>query len=162
MTSSMVNNIRPMLKPDKPALMRILRDTPEFKPIEVEVDEERIDAYLESPADSGYFVLIAESGSLAGYICYGPTPLTEGTWDIYWMAVAQDKRGQGIGGALLKAAEVKIKETQGRLSVIETSTMLSYENTRRFYLGQGYETIAIIPDFYAPGDGKLILIKVLK
>ena len=151
-----------MLKSDKPALIRILKNTPEFKPVEVEVAEELIDAYLESPADSGYLVLIAEAGSLAGYICYGPTPLTEGTWDIYWMAVAQDRRGQGIGGALLKAAEVKIKEAQGRLSVIETSTMLSYENTRRFYLGQGYETIATIPDFYAPGDGKLILIKVLK
>lgn len=150
-----------MLKSDKPALMRILRDTPEFKPVEVQVAEELIDAYLESPATSGYFVLIAEDGSLAGYICYGPTPLTEGTFDVYWMAVARNRRGQGIGGALLKAAEARIREIKGRLSVIETSTMDSYENTRRFYLGQGYQEIATIPDFYAPGDGKLMLIKRL-
>lgn len=143
--------------------MRILRDTPEFKPAEVVVAEELIDAYLEDPAVPDYFVLIAETGSdLAGYICYGPTPLTEGTWDVYWMATAREKRGQGVGGALLKAAEEKIRQAQGRLSVIETSTIPSYENTRRFYLGQGYQTIATIPDFYEPGDGKLILLKLMK
>ena len=142
--------------------MQILRNTPEFKPVEVAVAEELIDGYLEDAVGYGYYVLIAESGSaLSGYICYGPTPLTEGTWDIYWMAVAQNKRGQGIGGALLKTAEGKIKEVQGRLTVIETSTIPSYENTRRFYLGQGYQEVATIPDFYAPGDGKLILIKAL-
>ena len=140
--------------------MRILQNTPEFKPVEVTVAEDLIDAYLDSPGESGYSVLIAESGqALAGYICYGPTPLTESTWDVYWMAVAQDKRGQGIGGALLKAAEARIKKADGRLVVIETSSIPSYENTRRFYVGQDYEQIVLIPDFYAPGDGKLMLIK---
>ena len=158
----MTINIRPMLKKDKPALMRILRDTPEFKPVEVVVAEELIDAYLDDPVASDYYVLIAESGSaLAGYICYGPTPLTEGTWDVYWMATAREKRGQGIGGALLAAAEEKIKQAQGRLVVIETSSIPSYEKTVRFYLGQGYAIIASIPDFYAPGDGKLMLLKRL-
>ena len=143
-------------------MMRILRDTPEFKPVEVVVAEELIDAYLDDPVASDYYVLIAESGSaLAGYICYGPTPLTEGTWDVYWMATAREKRGQGIGGALLAAAEEKIKQAQGRLVVIETSSIPSYEKTVRFYLGQGYAIIASIPDFYAPGDGKLMLLKRL-
>ena len=143
--------------------MRILRSTPEFKPAEVVVAEELIDACLDDLNDSGYYTLIAESGSaLSGYICYGPTPLTEGTWDIYWMAVDREKQGQGIGGLLLETAEGKIAEARGRLLIIETSSIPSYEKTTRFYLGQGYETIASIPDFYEPGDGKLILQKRLK
>ncbi len=143
--------------------MEILRDTPEFKPSEVVVAEEVIDSYLDDPVNSGYSVLVAGDGpAIVGYICYGPTPLTDGTWDLYWEAVEREKRGQGIGSALMKAAEGEIREAKGRLALIETSSMPAYEQTRRFHLGQGYEIIARIPDFYSPGDDKLILQKRLR
>jgi ribosomal protein S18 acetylase RimI-like enzyme len=147
---------------DKPALMRILRHTPEFKTYEVEVAEEVIDGYLQDPEGTGYHALVAVDGSLiAGYICYGQTPCTVGTWDIYWVAVAGEKRGRGIGGALTKEAEDAIRKANGRLILIETSDSPVYENTRRFYLGHGYELVARIPDFYAPGDDLLIMQKRL-
>ena len=143
--------------------MQILRDTPEFKPSEVMVAEEVIDSYLRDPRGSGYHVLVAEDGSTAtGYICYGPTPLTDGTWDLYWQAVARGKRGQGIGSALMKAAEGEIGKAKGRLALIETSSKPAYEKTRHFHLGQGYEIIACIADFYSLGDDKLILQKRLR
>ena len=146
---------------DKPALMQILRHTPEFKPYEVVVAEEVIDGYLQDPQGTGYHTLVADDGRLAGYICFGETPCTEGTWDIYWVAVAGDMRGKGIGGALTKAAEADIKKARGRLILIETSSLPMYENTRRFYLGQKYELVARIPDFYSPGDDLLIMQKRL-
>lgn len=143
--------------------MEILRNTPEFKPFEVVVAEEVIDGYLIDPANSGYSALVAEDGSaIVGYICYGPTPLTDGTWDIYWQAVTQEKRGQGIGSTLMKAAEEEIRKAKGRLAFIETSSAPAYEKTRRFHLNQGYEIIACIPDFYSPGDDKIILQKRLR
>jgi len=143
--------------------MQILKDTPEFKPSEVVVAEEVIDSYLNNPKNSGYYTLVAEDGSgVTGYICYGPTPLTDGTWDLYWEAVAREKRGQGIGSALMKEAEEEIRKARGRLALIETSSMPAYEKTRRFHLGQGYELIARIPDFYSPGDDKLILQKRMR
>jgi ribosomal protein S18 acetylase RimI-like enzyme len=151
-----------MVARDKPALMRILRNTPEFKPFEVVVAEEVIDSYLSDSQDSGYFILIAEdNGEIAGYICYGETPLTVGTWDIYWVAVDRKKRRRGIGEALSETAETAIKKAGGRLAVIETSSTPLYENTRDFYKRRGYETVARIPDFYMPGDDKLILRKKL-
>jgi ribosomal protein S18 acetylase RimI-like enzyme len=147
---------------DKPALMQILRHTPEFKPYEVVVAEEVIDGYLQDPQGTGYHTLVADGDSqVAGYICYGEAPCTVGTWDIYWVAVAGDKRGQGIGGALTKAAEEDIRQGRGRLILVETSSTTIYENTRRFYLGQGYTLVSRIPDFYAPGDDLLILQKRL-
>jgi ribosomal protein S18 acetylase RimI-like enzyme len=155
--------IRRMLKKDKLALMEILRNTPEFKPSEVVVAEEVIDSYLRDPTGSGYHVLVAEDGSaLVGYICYGPTPLTGGTWDLYWQAVIREKQGQGIGSVLMKVAEGEIRKAKGRLALIETSSTPAYEKTRRFHLGQGYEIIARIPDFYSPGDDKIILQKRLR
>ena len=96
-----------------------------------------------------------------GYVCYGETPMTIDTWDIYWIAVDRTKRRKNIGKALAEAAEGAIKQAHGRLIVIETSSLPSYENTRKFYLGRGYEVVAQIPDFYAPGDDKVILQKKL-
>ena len=147
---------------DKPALMQILWHTPEFKPYEVVVAEEVIDGYLQDPKGTGYFALVADCDSqVAGYVCYGQTPCTVGTWDIYWIAVDGNKRGQGIGGVLTKAAEDDIKKARGRLIIIETSSQQLYENTRRFYLGQKYELVARIPDFYSPGDDLIMMQKRL-
>lgn len=147
---------------DKPAILRILQNTPEFTPIDVTVAGELLDAYLEDPANSGYFVLVAEAdSSVVGYICFGPTALTTGTWDVYWIAVARPEQGRGIGQALLAAAEAKMKEAQGRLILIETSSKPEYEKTQRFYQSQRYEVISRIPDFYEPGDDKLTFLKRL-
>lgn len=145
---------------DKASIMSILRDTPEFKDFEVDVAEEVIDAYLDDPCCSGYYVLVAESGSdLVGYICYGPAPGTLGTWDIYWQAVARARQGQGIGAALTKGTEIEIRKAGGRLAVIETSGTPLYEKTVRFHSAQGYKTVACVPEYYAPGDDKLIMVK---
>jgi ribosomal protein S18 acetylase RimI-like enzyme len=152
-----------MTPKDKPGITKILRNTLEFKPAEVAVAEELIDSYLEDPAGSGYHILIGEVDStVAGYICYGPTPLTEGTWDIYWVAVAPEKQDRGIGSVLMESAEKEILKAKGRLAIIETSFMPAYEKTRHFHISHGYEIVAHIPDFYAPGDDKLILQKRLR
>ncbi len=152
-----------MNQEDKPSLMQILNTIPEFKPSEVVIAEEVIDSYLSAPCQSGYDILVAEINSVvAGYICFGPTPLTEGTWDLYWMAAAPDKQRQGIGSALLESAERNIRKADGRLVIIETSSTLAYANTMHFHTRHGYEIIARIPDFYAPEDDKLILQKRLR
>jgi ribosomal protein S18 acetylase RimI-like enzyme len=159
----MTIKIRSMTPDDKPVVMSLLQTLPEFKPSEVIVAEEVINAYLADPSGSGYRIRVAEADSvIAGYVCLGPAPMTEGTWDIYWIAVATGKQRQGIGSALITSAQDDIKRAQGRLVVVETSSQPEYEKTRRFYLSQGYQVACRIPDFYAPGDDKLILTKELR
>jgi len=154
--------VRPMIAQDKPAIVQMLQNMPEFKPPEVVVAEEVLDNYLHESIRSGYHVFVAEiDSSVVGYICYGPTPLTEGTWDIYWLAVAPNQQSQGIGKSLLAFAEENIKETTGKIAVVETSSKPEYEATGRFYRTQGYELVCRIPDFYAPSDDKLIFLKRL-
>ena len=147
---------------DKPAIMELLRNTPEFEPDEVVVAEELLDSYLASPTNSGYYVLVAEFDSRTiGYICYGPIPLTRGSWDIYWMAVDRQEQNKGVGKALLRSAEEKIRQEHGRLSFIETSSKPSYEKTRRFHMSQGYQQICRVSDFYSIGDDKIIFQKTI-
>ena len=156
----MVIKIRRMAHRDKPEVMKILNSIREFMPSEVAVAEEVIDDYLAKSGD--YIINVAEINiTLVGYICYGRTPLTESTWDIYWMAVLPDKQNQGIGRSLLSSAEKEIGRAGARLIIIETSSKAEYEKTRLFHLHRGYCEICRIPDFYASGDDKLILIKRL-
>ena len=157
---TMVPIVRPMAAADKAAVMHMLRHTPEFKPVEVEVAEELMDAYLKDGVKSGYLVVVATIDSrVTGYACYGPTPITESTWDVYWMAVERGSQGQGIGGVLLAAVEADIAHSGGHLIVIETSSKASYTRAQRFYSSQGYEMHNRIVDFYEPGDDKLTYLK---
>jgi ribosomal protein S18 acetylase RimI-like enzyme len=153
-------HIRDARTEDKAAIIKILERTPEFPPSDVAVAKEVLDACFNHPGGSEYHTLLAENGnSILGYVTYGPAPLTEGSWDIYWIAVAPEAKRRGIGKALLETVEHRVKTARGRLLFIETSSMPAYENTRRFYHGRGYEIVGRIPDFYAIGDAKIIFQK---
>jgi ribosomal protein S18 acetylase RimI-like enzyme len=92
----------------------------------------------------------------AGWVCFGPTPCSEGTYDLYWIAVSPHCQGQGVGKALMAFAEERIRQRGGRLIIIETSGRAIYAPTRGFYLGLGYTESARVPDFYAPDDDKVV------
>jgi ribosomal protein S18 acetylase RimI-like enzyme len=142
--------------------MRILQSTPEFLPPEVVIAEELIDAFLEDEKTSGYYIYIAEhDGEIAGYVCYGNTPLTEATWDLYWIAVDNGKQGFGIGRMLMKHAEDDIKRMHGRLVMVETSGKPDYNKTRQFYERLYYRKECQIADYYAPGDDLVLFSKKL-
>jgi GNAT superfamily N-acetyltransferase len=147
---------RPMIRKDKKAVMQILKTTPEFTAPEVILADEVIDSYLFNPSNSGYFILVAEMDSrVAGYVCYGPTPITEGTWDIYWIAVDRNIQGQGVGRKLMEVAEARIRDGKGRLVIVETSSKPGYEKTNAFYQRLGYTESCRIKDFYLIGDDKI-------
>lgn len=96
---------------------------------------------------------------MAGYCCFGATPLALGTWDLYWIAVDPALHGRGIGRELMRAAEERVAREGARLLVVETSDKASYAATRAFYERLGYAREAHIPHFYAPGDGKLVYVR---
>jgi GNAT superfamily N-acetyltransferase len=155
--------IRPMTAADKAPVMDLVRATGFFRSDEIAVAEELVDIYLGQPDQKDYGIVVSadESGRVAGYMTYGPTPLTVGTYDLYWMAVDPKAQGRGHGRALVEWLEAYVKSAGGRLIIIETSSVPKYEPTRRFYLGLGYPEVARIPDFYQPGDDRVIYRKVI-
>lgn len=100
------------------------------------------------------------SDTLAGWICWGPTPCTLGTYDLYWMAVDPPWQRAGIGSALLGEMERRLRG-HARLVVVETAGRADYGPTRRFYESRGYARAGRIPEFYAPGDDLVVYTKVL-
>ncbi|NOK14385.1 GNAT family N-acetyltransferase, partial [Corallococcus exercitus] len=100
-----------------------------------------------------------DGGGLVGYCCYGPTPMTENTFDLYWIASAPEVRGQGIGAGLISAMEADLRRRKARIIRVETSATEAYGPTRGFYASMKYGEEARIKDFYKQGDDLIILTK---
>ncbi len=148
-----------MRKEDRPAIEALLRASANFTADEVATALEVIDEALAGDPDYIVTVLETEIGEVGGYECHGPTPLTIGTFDLYWIAVDPRAQKRGYGRILLRGAEDDTRNRGGRLLLIETSSQASYDATIRFYKRAGYRLEARIQDFYKPGDDKLIVAK---
>jgi ribosomal protein S18 acetylase RimI-like enzyme len=98
---------------------------------------------------------------LVGYACFGPTPSTDRTFDLYWIAVHPDAQRTGAGAALMNEVERRLESLRARLLVVETSSREDYTHTRRFYHKRGYTENARLRDFHAPGDDRVILTRRL-
>lgn len=125
-----------------------------FNPEEVDCVDELWNEYLQKGAEeSGYAFIVDLAGTVVrGFACFGPHPLTEGTYDLYWIVVHPDYRRLGIGLALLAEVESILVKTGGRILIAETSGKPEYASTRQFYLSAGYQAEATIRDFYSQGD----------
>ena len=150
-------SLRNLTAADRGRIEEISRAVGVFREEEVPVALEVFDGAAAGSPD--YIALGAEQdGRLAGWICWGPTPCTLGTYDLYWMAVDPALQRTGIGTTLLHAMERRLLGV-ARLIVVETAGRSEYRPTRAFYQARGYAVAATIPDFYAPGDDLVVYVK---
>ncbi|WNG60738.1 GNAT family N-acetyltransferase [Archangium gephyra] len=152
-------DIRPLEGKDREPLASLIRRIETFSQEEVGVAIELVDLALQ-PNNPDYKILVADrDGTLVGYVCYGPTPMTEGTYDLYWIASDPAVRGQGIGASLISGMEADLRRIQARIIRVETSATEAYGPTRGFYASMKYTEEARIRDFYKVGDDLIILTK---
>jgi GNAT superfamily N-acetyltransferase len=148
---------------DRGRIEEITRAVGLFREDEIPVALEVFDEAVRTTSlDAPYVALGADvDGRLAGWICWGPTPCTLGTYDLYWMAVDPSAQGSGIGTALITEME-RILEGTARLIVVETAGRSDYSATRAFYQARGYRATATIPEFYGPGDDQVVFVKSVR
>ncbi len=156
--------VRPFAEKDREPLRAIIEATNVFKPEEVEVALELMDAGIADPTQEDYILRthVDDDGTVRGYYCVGPTPMTASTWDLYWIAVDPAAHGRGIGKELLEDCERYVRDGGGKLIVVETSSSGSYGPTRKFYLNQRYDETARIRDYYADGDDLVMYTKYVR
>jgi D-alanine-D-alanine ligase len=151
--------LRDVTAADRGAVEAIIRACRLFRQDEVAVALEVFDAA--AAGDPSYTALVADQdGRLGGWICWGATPCTVGTWDMYWLAVHPARQGAGIGSRLVAEMERRLGGI-ARLIVVETAGRPDYAGTRAFYEARGYRRAATIPDFYAPDDDQVVYVKSL-
>lgn len=159
-TKPFTTGIRPAGPEDKDVVMAILKRTKFFRPEELKIAEEVFNDSVSGDPEVSYQSFVArEAHKTIGWVCFGPTPCTVGTFDIYWVAVDPEEQNSGVGTSLMQYAATVIKNLGGRLITIDTSGSQHYLSTRQFYEKLGYCNEACIKDFYSVGDDKVIYIK---
>lgn len=152
--------IRPTIPEDTPSLLALAEGTGVFKPLEITALQEVLDDYHEHARELGHHSITAEEhGQIVGFAYYAPAAMTDRTWYLYWIAVTKQTQARGIGGKLLHAVEEHIRQLNGRLLLIETSSLPHYGLTRQFYVKHKYDQAAVLRDFYADGDDMVVFRK---
>ena len=156
--------VEPVQTHDRKGLSRLFRQRGAFNENEVQVALEVVDEALRRPEKGDYcaFCALDSNGSLAGYICFGPIPMTEGCYDLYWIAVDEAFSRRGVGGKLLAFMEEFVIKKGARRIYVDTSSTPPYEPARAFYEKHGYRVACELKDFYREGDHKIIFMKEVR
>src|SRR5262245_11469950 len=146
--------IRSLSPLDREPLVAMVSEGATFRPDEVSCAIELLDAALARAEGNTYEVLVADEGvgGPVGYVCFGQTPMTESTFDLYWLVVSASQRGRGLGRALVTGFEDHLRSRGARTVRVETSSLEGQGGASRFYESTGYRRAGVIPDFYRPGD----------
>lgn len=133
-----------------------------FKLQEMNILEEVLDEWQKNP-DGSYFLFDERyQEDIVGFVIFGKTPLTDYTWDIYWMAVDKNVQGKGYGYRLLKKLDNFLLAQMNQANIrVETSSRKEYAHARNLYLKNGFKEIGRIPDFYSQEDDLVIYYKQL-
>jgi ribosomal protein S18 acetylase RimI-like enzyme len=149
--------IREIRTGDRDDIVRLIEATNNFSEAEIEIAKELIDICIEQSDQQDYSGYVAEVDErIAGFLIFGPTPATLGTYDMYWIAVDPEYQGRGVAQDLDEFIVQFVQERGGYLIVAETSSQPGYERTRAFYAKQGYTKLAQVPEYYKPGDDLII------
>ncbi len=152
--------VRALAATDRAAIVDVIASDETFKPDEIAVALELVDAAIAGSVD--YEVRVAVDGDgVCGYICFGRTPMTARTYDLYWIVVHARARGRGVARALVQAMEADVRGRGGGQIRVETSETDGYGTARAVYARLGYPEASRLENFYAPGDALITYYKVL-
>jgi len=156
--------LHPLIPDDREKISRLLSQGNVFSNEEIRVALEVIDESLNGAGKKDYQVFCAFDGdrNLAGFICFGPIPMTEKCYDLYWIKVDEASSRQGVGGTLLGFMEEFVAREGARRIYAETSSSPPYAAARSFYEMHGYRVVSLLKDFYRDGDHKMIFMKEVR
>ena len=142
---------------DLPGIKLILQDTGLFPP---EMLEEMIEPFLDaSTQHERWLVCEDDTDGVFGFSYTRLEQLTEGAWNLLAIGLCSEHQGRGLGTKLIE--EVERSLAGERILIVETSSLDAFEGTRHFYRRRGYTQEAVIRDYWAEGDDKVIFWKRL-
>lgn len=147
-------SLRPPSLADRERVREVLAATEVFRAEELEVALEVFDGCLAGEGYAG--VLACEGGVVIGLAFWGEAPMTEGTYDLYWLASDPASHGSGAARDLLQYVVSDVRTRGGRLLLVETESTPGYARARRFYEREGLAEIARVRDYYRAGADKII------
>lgn len=149
--------MRAMSRADLSAVASILDGTGLF-PSEMLAD--MAEPFLSGVA-SHIWLTACEGDAVLGFAYCEPERITDGTYNLLAIAVDPNCQCRGIGQLIVAAVEQAARGLGGRVLLVETSSLPEYERTRSFYDQLGFDREAVIREFYAKGEDKIVFWKQL-
>ena len=154
----MNEKIRPVSKSDIDGLKKVV-DSSELFPSEYL--DEMISDYLNNPETQDiWFTNIDDNTPTAIGYCV-PEKLTNGTYNLLAIGVSQDAQRSGVATEMMSYIEQQLKQKDGRILIVETSSDDAQIGARKFYNKIGYTQMAVIKDFWNDGEDKIVFWKKL-
>lgn len=156
-------NIKSVNSQDRQAISKLIQDIDLFTIDEKDVVFELLDIYLNNPQqkDYNFFVTVETDGSFSSFICFGPTPMTLNTYDLYWIGTHPQHRRKGLAVALIQFMRTFMLNHGAKIIRVETSGKELYGETISFYDRLNFNEEARLRDFYADGDDLIIFVQRL-
>lgn len=150
--------IRELQKNDLPQVKQIIDENQMFPS---EYLDQMVSDFFDNRSQEFWLVAEYSDGKVASIVYCAPERMTQGTWNLLLIAVAKSEQGQGMGTQLITAIENKLRHIPARVLLVETSGLPDFQLTRQFYPKNGFEQVAVIPEFYDQGDDKIVFWKSL-
>lgn len=148
--------IRAARAADRTSMIEVVRASGLLGPEEVAETEAALDSYLSGETSAEHWLIDDTNDGAIGVAYYAPERMTDGTWNLYLLAVHPNGQGRGRGVSLVRHVEQDLRARRARLLLIETSGTPEFARQRAFYSHLGYRREARIHDFYGRGDDKVI------
>jgi GNAT superfamily N-acetyltransferase len=154
---------RCILRETRPAevdsIVDIARSLEVFTPEELECLREDIGDFLSPDSDPDKMYTVFVDKKIAGFIHYGPLPITDRSMMLFWIFVAPEVRSTGVASYLMDIMEKDAVDAHCRILFIETSDNKTFEPAKKFYLKNGYKLACVIADYYEKDHGKAVFSK---
>jgi ribosomal protein S18 acetylase RimI-like enzyme len=154
--------IRPTTSDDISALISLAETSGLFEPNQTDELSQMLAQHFDGDGSSRDFWITDDDNGLVGVAYVAPERMTEGTWNLYLIAIHPDRQRQGRGKILLEHVEQMLANRGERVLLVETSGTEDFEYVRTFYRKSGYAEEARIRDFYAAGVDKIVYLKPLR
>jgi len=154
-----MTTIRPIVPEDREQLLHLVKLQTNFLQCEIDVAMEVIDKTFNPSEEYTTLSAVEDNELITGFISYGPIPLTEKRYDLYWIAVDPGYGRNGIGSQLMAAMEKDLRDKGSGHIYIDTSSTEGYAKARAFYEKNGFHVAARLSDFYREGDDRILYLK---
>jgi ribosomal protein S18 acetylase RimI-like enzyme len=151
-------SIRPIVAADLPGLKSVVDATGLFPG---DLLDGMLADYLAANTTGELWLVDVGAEGPRGVAYCAPERMTEGTWNLYLIAVHPNAQRQGRGRAFLAEVERLLRARHARVLLVETSGLPEFEATRAFYAKCDFAQEARIRDFYRAGEDKIVFWKAL-
>ena len=154
-----MTEIRNLLQHDLPHLKEVIDSCNLFPS---ELLDDMLNDYLTNAQTNDIWLTLLVEQTPVGVLYCAPERMTEGTSNLYLIAVHNKIQGIGLGTQFMNYLENILTLQAVRVLIVETSGLEEFEQTRRFYDKCNYHREAVIRDFYKEGESKVVFWKKLQ